>query len=112
MITPPKINCATCIRRPLCTKLCDAAERYVSQDTVSGGREMLLSDIYFTRQWEELSKRNYDHRLKLTARDISIIAMINAGVPREIICKNTSLTRKQLREIIHRIRRTIRRFNE
>ena len=103
-ISIPTINCKDCVKRPTCTQLCPAVERYVSQDNVPYGSDThALSMVYRNGEspWAESPECS---KLPMTEREIIVSTLVSAGIPRDLIRKYLKMAPYRLRKIIQRIR--------
>ena len=97
----PKVNCATCLRRPSCKTLCAAAERYADQDNIYA-HEINLPDVLYQRHPSQPGDMAFP--FYLSDRDLIIAVLESAGIPRATIREYLALSPARLRKIIQRLR--------
>jgi len=107
MKTRTAINCNTCLKRPWCEELCNKAKKYVDQDYVPQKEKVLGKPVAFGR-FEDLTEFSHPGDVILTPRQISILVLVSAGVPKKTICKALRLKGTAFNEVIHLIRKKYR----
>ncbi len=90
--------CQDCSKKPTCTELCPEAEAYVGQDHISQ-RELTIG---LPRQGELPDLVSNTH---LTKREKEILALLGRGLNRQDICQLLSISRKNLRVCLTKLRK-------
>ena len=96
------------MKRPSCTQLCPPVERYINQDNVPGGREVLLPDITYGNEspWAD----SPDKTPYISERDLAIATLQAAGFSRKSIREILKLSPVKLRVRLFHLRERLKRI--
>lgn len=95
----PEELCLTCPKRSVCSCLCPEAEVYANQDEVAP-RELTIG-LPRHGKWPEPVEKPL-----LSKREREVLWRLASGEDREKIAKELGITRKNLREIIRRAKKS------
>jgi len=89
--------CARCSKRPICTKLCKEALRYVNQDYTC------LKELPIC--WPEPRKLEISGTTYLTTREREIVTLLGKDLTRADVCQLLNMTRHTLRNHLYNLRK-------
>ncbi len=98
----PQINCNDCIRRKNCTSLCEAGQKFVSQDYVPL-RERLVSNPYLFIN-RAITIGTVDPVKYLSKKALVVATLLSAGIPRKIIRQVLNISSSHLSVIIKQLK--------
>jgi hypothetical protein len=96
------INCSDCLKRDVCTRLCESAKRYANQDYVYL-REKLVSFPLPPNQIQE--RKLASKQESVDSRDVVVAILVSAGVPRRIIRRGLKTNQAKLNKIINKLKK-------
>lgn len=101
------MDCNQCAKRETCVELCEAAEKYASQDYVARREEETrVADMsnYSNEDLEDL-KSSLKSNVHLTPMEKKILSLLGQGLTRKDIRQLLEITRKALDWHIHNLRK-------